>query len=117
MFKFTLAQINPTIGDIEGNLALMKQVAHRAHAAGAALVVFPEMSLTAYYPSDLLDDPEFLKRVAKGLEALLAASRDLPDLYWVIGAPTPHIGSGKRLYNSLIVIKKIRQTCAGFVRK
>jgi NAD+ synthase (glutamine-hydrolysing) len=105
MFKFTLAQINPTIGDIEGNLALMKKAATRAHADGAALVIFPEMSVTAYYPADLLDDPEFLKRVARGLEDLLASSRELPELHWVIGAPTPHIGTGKRLYNSLIVIK------------
>jgi NAD+ synthetase len=105
MFKFTLAQINPTIGDIEGNLALMKKAATRAHAEGAALVIFPEMSVTAYYPADLLDDPEFLKRVARGLEDLLASSREVPELYWVIGAPTPHIGTGKRLYNSLIVIK------------
>ncbi|MFL6549666.1 MAG: NAD+ synthase [Povalibacter sp.] len=105
MFKFTLAQINPTIGDIEGNLALMKRAAQQAHSEGAALVIFPEMSLTAYYPADLLDDTEFLKQVARGLENLLATSRELPDLYWVVGAPTPHTGMGKRLYNSLIVIK------------
>src|SRR5690349_8643104 len=105
MFKFTLAQINPTIGDIQGNLALMKQAARQAHATGASLVVFPELSLTAYYPADLLDDAEFLKQVAHGLEDLLQSSREFPDLYWVLGAPTPHTGMGKRLYNSLIVIK------------
>ncbi len=105
MLKLTLAQINPTIGDIEGNLALMKRAAVRAHAEGATLVIFPEMCVTAYYPADLLDDAEFLKRVARGLENLLASSRELPELYWVIGAPTPHTGMGKRLYNSLIVIR------------
>jgi NAD+ synthetase len=105
MFKFTLAQINPTIGDIEGNLALMKQAAMQAHAAGSALVIFPELSVTAYYPADLLDDMEFLKRIARGLEGLLDTSRELPDLHWVIGAPTPHTGMGKRLYNSLVVIR------------
>jgi predicted amidohydrolase len=43
-----LAQINPTIGDIDGNLALMIEAAQRAHAEGARLVAFPELSLPAY---------------------------------------------------------------------
>ncbi|HKE94258.1 MAG TPA: NAD+ synthase [Povalibacter sp.] len=105
MLKLTLAQINPTIGDIDGNLALMRQAAAQAHRAGARLVVFPELSLTAYYPADLLDDPQFQRRVAAGLDELLAASRDFPDLCWAIGAPTPNTGVGKAFFNSLLVIR------------
>jgi NAD+ synthetase len=100
-----LAQINPTIGDIDGNLALMIEAAQRAHAQGARLVAFPELSLTAYYPADMLEDPDFQRRLAKGIEALVAATRELPDLHWVVGAPTPNAGVGKSLFNSLLVVK------------
>lgn len=100
-----LAQINPTIGDIDGNLALMVAAAQRARAEGAQLVAFPELSLTAYYPADLLEDPDFQRRLAKGIEDLLAASKQLPDLHWVVGAPTPNTGIGKPLFNSVLVAK------------
>jgi len=100
-----LAQINPTIGDIEGNLGLMVAAAQQAAADGAQLVAFPELSLTAYYPADMLEDPDFQRRLAKGIEALLAQSKALPNLHWVIGAPTPNTGIGKPLFNSLLVLK------------
>jgi NAD+ synthase/NAD+ synthase (glutamine-hydrolysing) len=105
MLKFTLAQLNPTIGDIDGNVRLMRAAGEQALAAGSVMVVFPELSLTAYYPADLLDDEDFQARVAAGVQAMLAVSRELPELYWVFGAPTPNKGVGKRLHNSLLVIK------------
>src|SRR5262245_66247333 len=105
MLKLTLAQINPTIGDIAGNIALMCDTARAAQQQGAKLVIFPELSLTAYYPADLLDDPEFMRRVAGGLQQLLAESRAFPGLHWVVGAPTGHKGVGKRFHNSLLVIR------------
>ncbi len=103
--NIALAQINPTIGDIDGNVALMIAASRSAQAAGARLVAFPELSLTAYYPADLLEDPDFQRRLAKGIEDLIAATRELPDLHWVVGAPTPNTGIGKPLFNSLLVLK------------
>jgi len=103
-FRITLAQINPTVGDIDGNSALMREAATAAFAAQAAMVVFPELSLTGYPPGDLLDEPAFLDRVGQGLEGLLAATRDTPGLHWVVGVPTPRTGAGKRLENSLLVL-------------
>ena len=105
MFRFTIAQINPTIGDIEGNITLMLESAGAARQQGAQLVIFPELSLTAYYPADLLDDPDFMQHVAKGLERLREETRAFPDLHWVIGAPTANTGVGKRLHNSLLVLR------------
>jgi NAD+ synthetase len=105
MFKLSLAQINPTIGDIEGNIALMHEAAQRASREGAKLVIFPELSLTAYYPADLLDDEEFVQRIERGVARLRATSKALPELYWVLGAPTLNAGVGKRFHNSLIVLK------------
>jgi NAD+ synthetase len=103
--KITLAQINPTIGDITGNIALMLQAAQQASRDGADVVVFPELSLTAYYPADLLDDAHFQARMAQGLEQLVEATRQLPDLHWVVGAPTRNGGIGKPYHNSLLVLK------------
>ncbi|NSL55883.1 NAD+ synthase [Uliginosibacterium aquaticum] len=103
-FKLTLAQINPTVGDITGNCALMQAAANRAQAAGASLVVFPELSLTGYYPGDLLDEPDFLARIEQGLADLLAVTRSTPGLHWVVGAPQRREGPGKALQNCLLVL-------------
>lgn len=105
MLKITVAQLNYTIGDIEGNVEKMIGAARTACAAGAELVVFSELSLTGYYPADLLDEPHFMERVAHGLEALQQASRQLRGLHWVIGLPEPKSGPGKKLHNTLLVLK------------
>lgn len=101
----TVAQINPTLGDIDGNLALMKSAAQQAARDGAAMVVFPELSLTGYHPGDMLEEPEFLERIQRGLVATREATRSTPAVCWVIGAPTEQPGTGKRLQNSLLVLK------------
>ncbi len=105
MLKITSAQINPTIGDIAGNIARMSQAAAKADADGAHMIVFPELSLTAYYPGDLLDDALFVDRVKSGLSALRQASRATPQLHWVIGAPVPREGVGKSFHNALWVLR------------
>lgn len=102
--RLTLAQINPTVGDISGNIALMQNAAAQAQQEHAQLLIFPELSLTGYYPGDLLDEPAFLAQIERGLQQLLAATRQTPGLHWVIGAPTTREGSGKRLQNSLLVL-------------
>ena len=103
-FRITLAQINPTIGDIAGNIARMQAAAHQAQAVGAQLVVFPELSLTGYYPGDLLDEHEFIARVDQGVADLLRLSLATPGLHWVVGAPQRHDGPGKPLQNCLLVM-------------
>jgi NAD+ synthetase len=105
MLRICSAQINPTIGDIHGNIALMLEAARTARSQDAQLVVFPEMSLTAYYPGDLLDDSAFQTRVEAGLEKLKLSTRETPNLFWVVGAPTRRNGVGKAFNNSLLVIK------------
>jgi NAD+ synthase (glutamine-hydrolysing) len=105
MLRITSAQINPTIGDITGNIALMLQAARKARDDQSALVVFPEMSLTAYYPGDLLDDAYFQQRIAQGVAQMLLASRETPQVYWVVGAPMSRSGVGKQFHNALLVLK------------
>ncbi len=105
MLRITTAQINPTIGDIAGNIALMLRAARQARDEAADLVVFPEMSLTAYYPGDLLDDANFQARLEQGLEQLKRATRETPKLLWVVGTPVRRTGVGKPFHNALLVLK------------
>lgn len=109
MLRITSAQINPTIGDITGNVARMLRAARQARDEAADIVVFPEMSLTAYYPGDLLDDANFQARVEAGLAELLLATRETPALHWVVGAPVRRAGVGKPFYNALLVLKNGEQ--------
>ena len=105
MIGITLAQLNVTIGDMDGNVRKMVAAAQRARDEGADLVVFSELSLTGYYPGDLLDEPHFMARVDTGFEALLQASRQMPALHCVIGMPAAHHGPGKPLRNVLRVVR------------
>ena len=105
MLRITSAQINPTIGDISGNVALMLRAARQAGDEHADLVVFPEMSLTAYYPGDLLDDANFQARVEAGLVQLKLATRETPQVLWVVGAPVRRTGIGKPFHNALLVLQ------------
>ncbi|NKI94313.1 NAD+ synthase [Rhizobacter sp. SG703] len=104
MLKIGIAQLNPTLGDIDGNVAKMIAAARQASTQGADLVVFTELGLTGYHPADLLEEPAFLQRVDAGLDALLQASRQLRGLHWVVGAPLRRDGPGKRLHNMLLVL-------------
>lgn len=104
MIHIAVAQLNYFVGDIEGNAQKMIAAAQQAALEGAELIVFSELSLTGYYPGDLLDELHFMDRVAAGIESLKSASRQLRNLHWVLGAPVPREGPGKRLHNMLLVI-------------
>jgi predicted amidohydrolase len=60
LMRVALAQINPTVGDIEGNARKISDYTARAREDGAALVVFPELTLTGYPPEDLMLKTGFL---------------------------------------------------------
>jgi len=76
--RIALAQINTTVGDLAGNRALMLEAARRAAGLGAALVVFPELSLSGYPPRDLVEKESFLERVEDSLATLAAEAANLP---------------------------------------
>jgi NAD+ synthase (glutamine-hydrolysing) len=105
MIRVTLAQLNHTVGDIDGNVKSMVRAAQQAHLDDTAMVVFTELALTGYYPGDLLDDPAFLQRTQAGLDALRQASRQLPRLVWIVGAPITHGQPGRSLNNGLLAIQ------------
>jgi NAD+ synthase (glutamine-hydrolysing) len=65
--KLALCQINPVVGDLEGNAARILDFASRAAAGGADLAVFPELCLTGYPPLDLLENQSFVDDAAAAL--------------------------------------------------
>ena len=85
--RLALAQVNPTVGDLPGNAALVVERTHEAAAAGAHLVAFPEMVLTGYPVEDLALRPSFqaASREALQLLAVTLAEEGLGDLPCVVG--------------------------------
>ena len=68
--KFLLAQINPVVGDLEGNAKKILYVASRAKSVAADLVLTPELSLWGYPANDLLFKKNLIKRQHQILEKL-----------------------------------------------
>ncbi len=69
--RLALAQLNTTVGDIDGNCARIRQGLARAREARAQIVVFPELAIVGYPPEDLLLKPEFIQANLAALESLL----------------------------------------------
>jgi NAD+ synthase (glutamine-hydrolysing) len=85
--RVALAQINATVGDLAGNARRIAEAARKAHAAGAAVVLAPELSLTGYPPEDLLLRPAFMQACAATLASLAAELADCNGLHVVVGHP------------------------------
>ena len=77
-FRVALAQVNPTVGDLAGNITLMCEYIERARALGADLVAFPEMCLTGYPPEDLILRPHFVEDAEFALNDLAACGMGVP---------------------------------------
>lgn len=76
--RVALAQINPVVGDLQGNSAMILQWAHQAavHTEGAHIIIFPEMVLTGYPVEDLANRPSFQRATRQALDELV---RHLPE--------------------------------------
>jgi NAD+ synthase/NAD+ synthase (glutamine-hydrolysing) len=75
--RIALAQINPTIGDLAGNVERMTRFAREAAARGAEVAVFPELSIPGYPPRDLVDKGSFVEANERALRELAAATATL----------------------------------------
>ena len=69
-FRITLAQLNPTVGDVAGNAAKARAAREKARADGADLLLFPELFITGYPPEDLVLKPAFQAACREAVEAL-----------------------------------------------
>ena len=108
MLSLAIAQLNLTIGDFDANTAAVIDHMARASEAGAQMVVFSELTLSAYYPGDLLEDAAFLRDMHAALDTVLHASTRWPDLVTVLGTARPNRGHGKPLHNALLAIQNGR---------
>jgi NAD+ synthase (glutamine-hydrolysing) len=87
MLRLALAQVDPTVGDIAGNVAMVRDWTRRAADAGAQLVAFPEMMITGYPVEDLVFRESFVAASRAGVERLAAdlAADGLGDLPVITG--------------------------------
>ena len=72
--RVAIGQVNPTVGDLAGNVELARRVAAEAEAAGADVAVLPELAVTGYPPEDLLLKPGFVAEARTALEDLAASA-------------------------------------------
>jgi NAD+ synthase (glutamine-hydrolysing) len=85
--KIALAQINATVGDLEGNARRIVNAARRAYGQGASLVVAPELALTGYPPEDLLLRPAFMSACAEALQGMARELMSSEGLHVLVGHP------------------------------
>src|ERR1700726_2788567 len=74
--RIALAQLNPTVGALAGNVDRMTRASRDAAARGAEVVVFPELSVTGYPPRDLVEKPAFLEGCERELDRLARETAD-----------------------------------------
>jgi NAD+ synthase len=98
--KITLAQLNPTVGDIDGNAALARAARARALADGADLVVLSELFIAGYQPEDLVLKPAFQSACRMAIEEL---ARETADGGPAMLIGTPWVEDGK-LYNACALL-------------
>src|SRR5215213_2402326 len=95
--RLALAQINPIVGDLEGNRRLILERLSEAKAHAADLVLFPELAVTGYPPEDLLLRPGFVRAAEASVEEIARESRGTTVL---VGGP--HFD--RDLYNACYVL-------------
>jgi len=101
--KIALGQINPTVGDFQGNAAKIIEFARRAQSENAGLVLFPELSVCGYPPRDLVERASFVARNHESLDHIAAATRGIAV---ICGAVTPaQAETGKSVMNSAAMLK------------
>ena len=100
--KVALAQLNYTIGDFEGNASKIIAEINRLKGADVDLVVFSELSVTGYYPHDLLEKKEF---IAKADDAVTEIAKHCHGIAALVGAPRINQHErGKKLFNSALFL-------------
>src|SRR5882757_4780178 len=103
-FTITLAQLNPTVGDVAGNAAKARAARAQARIDGADLVVFPELFIAGYPPEDLVLKPAFQSACRLAIEELARETAD--------GGPAMLIGSpwveDGKLYNACALLDEGR---------
>jgi len=102
--KIAIAQVNPIVGDISGNVGKIKEYISKARKKGADIVIFPEQVVTGYPAQDLLLHNDFILDVMAANEELAKAAKDITVIYGTVELGEQG-DAGKSLYN---VAKAVR---------
>ncbi len=97
--RVALAQIDPLVGDLQGNAQKILDYSRMAAEAGADIVVFPELAVTGYPPEDLLLKGAFLRRAMAAIEEVAAGA---PEGLTVVAG---FVDCGDDIYNAAAVIR------------
>jgi len=108
--KVALAQINPTVGDVDGNARRIAVTIRDASSGGADLVVFPELAITGYPPKDLLLRGAFVERNLRALDSIAAQTKDVVAIVGYVAPNTTE--RGKPLFNAAAVCAEGRIVAA-----
>ncbi|HEY3840944.1 MAG TPA: NAD+ synthase [Bryobacteraceae bacterium] len=103
--RIALGQINPTVGDLAGNVSRMSRFARDAAERGAELIVFPELSITGYPPRDLVEKPSFVERSERAVQQLAEETADLPIAVLAGYVGRSPLDTGKHATNSAAVLR------------
>ncbi len=101
--RIALGQINPTVNDFSGNAAKIIDFSRRAQAAGAGLILFPELAVCGYPPRDLVERPSFVARNRETVDCIAAQTRGIAV---ICGLVTPaDADTGKSVMNSAALLQ------------
>lgn len=102
--RIALAQLNPVVGDTEGNLHLFEQTLQQAAAMNPELVVFPELFITGYPPRDLLHCEWFVERVEQARDRAVSMTGRWPGIGVLFGCVGRNPDrTGRRLLNCAVL--------------
>ncbi|MCD6506099.1 NAD+ synthase [Candidatus Poribacteria bacterium] len=96
-FRIAMAQINTTVGDLEGNVRKIKEYVRKSRELGVDIVTFPELAITGYPPEDLLLKPDFISANLKALQDVASACREITS---VVG----FVDRNEDIYNAAALI-------------
>ncbi|MBI3298501.1 MAG: NAD+ synthase [Elusimicrobia bacterium] len=106
--RVALAQLDPVVGDVRGNLERVRAAYKAAVAQGAELVMTPELALAGYPPRDLLEQPDFVRANRQALAALAKQTRAAGLLVGFVEAnPAPR---GRAVFNSAALLHQGKVT-------
>ena len=100
--KIRLEQLNPTIGDIDGNVSLIEQAISEAESQDIDLLVLPELAVSGYPPMDLVERPAFREAVYEANRRIAEQSGNTGVLF---GTITPNEGSGRKCFNAALLVQ------------
>jgi NAD+ synthase (glutamine-hydrolysing) len=101
--RIGIAQINPTVGDLRGNFEKIRAAYQRLAAAGAELVLAPELATTGYPPQDLVFKSRFVPQNLEVIERLHQCIGDVPLL---VGYVDRNAGRGKPFFNAAALLER-----------